>query len=70
MLTMARLIKFWLVAVTLSVAAMGAAADRAWLTVHLGSERIGYAWYETGRPHQAPGVFSGSVRRRPRTDDR
>lgn len=58
---MARLIKFWLVAVTLSVAAMGAAADRAWLTVHLGSERIGYAWYETVLPRSAGTIEEAEV---------
>ena len=58
---MARVLKFWLVVVSLGVAAMGAAADREWLTVHLGSERIGYAWYETIQPRSLGSIEEAEV---------
>lgn len=58
---MARMLKFWLVVATLGAVAMGAAKDREWLTVHLGSERIGYAWYETVLPRSAGSIEEAEV---------
>lgn len=58
---MPRVFKLWLVAFTLAWAAVASAGERNWLTVHLGKERIGYAWYETELPRSAGSIEVAEV---------
>lgn len=58
---MPRVFKLWLVAFMLAWAAVASAGERNWLTVHLGSERIGYAYYETVLPRSAGSIEAAEV---------